>query len=79
MTPHTMRHTAATNAAHAGLDAATIQMIGGWKTRAMAERYTYAASARCNGRTPRQAYQPKGYIEVAIANSQKRLKPLQGL
>ncbi|MNW17543.1 Phage integrase family protein [compost metagenome] len=39
-----MRHTAATNAAHAGLDAATIQAMGGWKTRAMAERYTHAAS-----------------------------------
>lgn len=45
-TPHTMRHTAATNAAHAGLDAATIQTMGGWKTRAMAERYTHAASMR---------------------------------
>lgn len=44
VTPHTMRHTAATNAAHAGLDAATIQAIGGWKTRQMAERYTHAAS-----------------------------------
>jgi integrase len=43
VTPHTMRHTAATNAAHAGIDAATIQAIGGWKTRAMAERYTHAA------------------------------------
>lgn len=39
-----MRHTAATNAAHAGLDAASIQAIGGWKTRQMAERYTHAAS-----------------------------------
>ncbi|WP_421680799.1 tyrosine-type recombinase/integrase [Stenotrophomonas bentonitica] len=46
VTPHTMRHTAATNAAHAGLDAATIQAMGGWKTRAMAERYTHAASMR---------------------------------
>lgn len=46
VTPHTMRHTAATNAAHAGLDAATIQMMGGWKTRQMAERYTHAASMR---------------------------------
>lgn len=46
VTPHTMRHTAATNAAHAGLDAATIQAIGGWKTRQMAERYTHAASMR---------------------------------
>ncbi|WP_363800070.1 tyrosine-type recombinase/integrase [Lysobacter firmicutimachus] len=44
VTPHTMRHTMATNAAHAGLDAATIQQMGGWKTRAMAERYTHAAS-----------------------------------
>jgi len=44
ITPHTMRHTVATNAAHAGLDAATIQAIGGWKTRAMAERYTHAAN-----------------------------------
>ena len=44
VTPHTLRHTAATNAAHAGLDAATIQAMGGWKTRAMAERYTHAAS-----------------------------------
>ncbi|KRC34868.1 MULTISPECIES: site-specific integrase [unclassified Lysobacter] len=44
VTPHTMRHTMATNAAQAGLDAATIQAMGGWKTRAMAERYTHAAS-----------------------------------
>ncbi len=33
-----------TNAAHAGLDAATIQAIGGWKSRQMAERYTHAAN-----------------------------------
>lgn len=46
VTPHTMRHTAATNAAQAGIDAATIQAMGGWKTRAMAERYTHAASMR---------------------------------
>jgi integrase len=44
ITPHSLRHTVATNAAHAGLDAATIQAIGGWKTRQMAERYTHAAS-----------------------------------
>lgn len=42
-TPHTLRHTMASNAAHAGLDAATIQGLGGWKTRQMAERYTHAA------------------------------------
>jgi integrase len=44
ITPHTMRHTMASAAAHAGLDAATIQGLGGWKTRAMAERYTHAAN-----------------------------------
>ena len=44
ITPHSLRHTVATNAAHAGMDAATIQAIGGWKTRQMAERYTHAAS-----------------------------------
>lgn len=44
VTPHTMRHTMASNAAHAGLDAATIQGLGGWKTRAMAERYSHAAN-----------------------------------
>jgi integrase len=60
ITPHTMRHTMASTAAHAGLDAATIQGLGGWKTRAMAERYTHAANlanamdtleARMTGRT----------------------------
>jgi integrase len=44
VTAHVLRHTMATNAAHAGLDAATIQGLGGWKTRAMAERYTHAAN-----------------------------------
>lgn len=44
ITPPTLRHTAATNAAQAGLDSATIQQIGGWKTRAMADRYTHAAN-----------------------------------
>jgi integrase len=60
ITPHSMRHTMASTAAHAGLDAATIQGLGGWKTRAMAERYTHAANlanamdaleARMTGRT----------------------------
>lgn len=44
ITPHTMRHTMATQAAHAGVDSATLQAMGGWKTRAMAERYTHPAS-----------------------------------
>src|SRR3546814_11588897 len=46
VTPHTLRHTMATNAAQAGVDPATIQRMGGWKTRAMVERYTHAASRR---------------------------------
>ncbi len=46
VTPHTIRHTVATDAAHARLDAATIQMMGRWKTRQMTERYTHAASMR---------------------------------
>ncbi|WP_460731157.1 tyrosine-type recombinase/integrase [Lysobacter rhizosphaerae] len=44
ITPHTMRHTMATQAAHAGVDSATLQALGGWKTRVMAERYTHPAS-----------------------------------
>lgn len=44
VTPHTLRHTVASNAARAGLDAATIAALGGWKTRAMAERYTHSAN-----------------------------------
>lgn len=66
ITPHTLRHTAATNAAHAGLDSATIQGLGGWKTRAMADRYTHAANlnaamdalgARLSGRTTPKLHQ----------------------
>jgi integrase len=44
VTPHSLRHTAATLAAQAGLDAATIQAMHGWKSRSMAERYTHSAS-----------------------------------
>lgn len=44
ITPHKMRHTMATNAAHAGIDAATLQAMGGWKSRVMVERYTHAGA-----------------------------------
>ncbi|PZP62323.1 MAG: hypothetical protein DI597_05420 [Pseudoxanthomonas spadix] len=44
ITPHKMRHTMATNAAHAGVDAATLQAMGGWKSRRMVERYTHAGA-----------------------------------
>ena len=46
VTPHTMRHTMASNAAHAGVDAATIMVMGGWKTLAMVQRYTHAANVQ---------------------------------
>lgn len=42
ITPHKMRHSMATNAAHAGVDAATLQAMGGWKSRRMVEKYTHA-------------------------------------
>lgn len=44
VTPHALRHTMATNAAQAGVDPATNQGMGGWKTRAMVDRYTHAQS-----------------------------------
>lgn len=37
-------HTMVSNAAQAGSDTATIQGMGGWKARAMAEHYTRVAS-----------------------------------
>ena len=46
ITPHTMRHTMASNAAHAGVDGATLQALGGWKTRRMTERYTHPGQMR---------------------------------
>jgi integrase len=46
ITPHTMRHTMATNAAHAGVDGATLQALGGWKSRRMTERYTHPGQMR---------------------------------
>ncbi len=44
ITPHKMRHTMATNAAHAGVDAPTLQALGGWKSRRMVEKYTHAGT-----------------------------------
>ena len=43
---HTLRHTFATMHATTGTDAATLQALGGWKTRKMAERYTHAQNLR---------------------------------
>lgn len=34
----------ATNAAHAGFNAATLQAMGGWKSWVMVERYTHAGA-----------------------------------
>lgn len=44
VTPHKLRHTMATTAAARGVDPATLQAIGGWKSRAMVERYTHAGA-----------------------------------
>lgn len=44
VTPHKLRHTMATTAAARGVDPATLQAIGGWKSRAMVERYTHASA-----------------------------------
>lgn len=55
VTPHSLRHTMATNAAQAGIDPATIQGMGGWKTRAMVDRYTHA-QALANGMERLQAH-----------------------
>jgi integrase len=41
VTPHTLRHTFASRLAMAGVDARTIQELGGWKTLALVERYSH--------------------------------------
>lgn len=46
VTPHTLRHTMATHAAQAGHDTATIQMMGGWKSAVMVERYRHGRSMK---------------------------------
>jgi len=59
ITPHKLRHTMATNAAHAGVDVATLQAMGGWKSRQMVERYTHAGSMREAMDKLETAYQAK--------------------
>ncbi|TDI18396.1 MAG: site-specific integrase [Acidobacteria bacterium] len=41
VTPHTLRHTFGSRLGMAGVDARTIQELGGWKNMAMVERYTH--------------------------------------
>ena len=43
--PHALRHTAATWAAIAGATAHELREAGGWKTRAMANRYVSRAES----------------------------------
>jgi integrase len=59
ISPHKLRHTMATNAAHAGVDAATLQAMGGWKSRRMVERYTHAGAMTEAMDKLESAYQPK--------------------
>lgn len=56
---HTLRHTMATNASHAGVDGATLQQMGGWKTRRMVERYTHAGAMRDAMDKLEAAYRPQ--------------------
>lgn len=64
----------------AGLDVATIRAMGGWKTRAMAERYTHAASMRDAMDTLQNRLSGRRwYTEIAQAQSPIRLKALSGL
>lgn len=62
ISPHTMRHTMASNASHAGVDGATLQMLGGWKTRRMVERYTHAGAMREAMDKLSAAYAPKDKV-----------------
>jgi len=41
VTPHVLRHTFGSRLGMAGVDARTIQELGGWKNMAMVERYTH--------------------------------------
>lgn len=75
ITPHKMRHTMATNAAHAGIDAATIQQMGGWKSRVMVERYTHAGAMMDAMDKLQAALTPK----PALRSRRRRVTPeLQG-
>lgn len=45
MLRHTLRHTAITHLAHAGVDLPTVKRISGHKTLAMVERYAHQNGA----------------------------------
>jgi integrase len=44
LSPHVLRHTFASRLAMAGVDPATIQELGGWRSLAMVQRYTHLSA-----------------------------------
>ncbi len=74
-TPHTMRHTMATNAAHAGVDAATLQAMGGWKSRRMVEKYTHSGSVTAAMDKLQAAHAPR---KITQKMNTMKLQPQSG-
>lgn len=75
ITPHKLRHTMATNAAHAGVDAATLQAMGGWRSRRMVERYTHASAMRDAMDKLEAAYAPAPAAPARRRSSRRPTSP----
>jgi integrase len=69
--PHVLRHTMASSAAHAGVDGATLQALGGWKTRRMVERYTHAGALREAMNKLAAAYKPKRKVTHKLSTKKR--------
>ena len=67
---HLFRHAAASRAAEAGASVAEIQLLGGWSSSRMAERYTHARLDRLRGLLNRR--EPEGAEPGAEAEAKPR-------
>ena len=78
VSPHTLRYTFASKLAMAGVDPATIQELGGWRSLVMVQRYTHltpahkaaaveriAASSEFPNAIPKPAAEENGRREVS--------------